>query len=362
MRNEPAARPRPVHGEHGRPRDRTRRLLVLLGLGLGLGSGLGGCGGEGSGPVVRVRVPVGASFSAVVDSLVENRIVDSAVLFKAYARVTGATDEIQAGTYGFRRGAGWGRILEDLREGNVMTIRVVIPEGWNLRRIAARLADVTDASEAFIIEKLTDSATVARFGVPGPTLEGYLYPATYVWPADAPLDLAIERMVGRYRRIWTPARRATADSVGMSEREVVTLASIVETEAKVADEMPVIAAVFHNRLRIGYRLQADPTVQYALGEHQTRLLYPHIEEVADHPYNTYTHGGLPPGPIASPSVRAIDAVLAPADVDYLYFVARPDGSHIFTRSLEAHNRARRRVEALRRAGESGAAATDAGTN
>lgn len=313
------------------------------------------CGGEGDGPVRRVSIPRGASLAAVADSLGRTGVVDSPDLFRVYARIRGAQDEIRAGTYGFRHGAGWGRILEDLREGNVLTMRIVIPEGWDLRRIAARLADNTDASREFILEMLVDSATAARFGVPGPTLEGYLYPATYVFPVDIPLDLAVERMVDRYRRVWNPTRRARADSIGMTEREVVTLASIVEREAKRRDEMPVIAAVFHERLRIGYPLQADPTVQYARGEHRERLLYPHIREVADNPYNTYTHPGLPPGPIASPSVRALDATLWPADVDYLYFVARPDGSHIFTRSLEAHNRAKRQVARMRRRAASSSA-------
>ncbi len=159
-------------------------------------------------------------------------------------------------------------------------------------------------------------------------------------PADAPLDTLLNRLVAQYRLVWTPERRARADSLGMSEREVITLASIIEKEAKLREEMPLISAVYHNRLRIGYPLQADPTVQYALGQHQSRLLYAHIDSVADNPYNTYRHPGLPPGPIGSPGIHAIDAALYPADVDYLYFVARPDGSHVFTRSLEEHNRAR----------------------
>src|SRR5690606_19634474 len=133
--------------------------------------------------------------------------------------------------------------------------------------------------------------------------------------------------------------------------------SIVEKEARIASEMPTIAAVYHNRLRIGYPLQADPTVQYALGGHRERLLYADIDSVADNPYNTYRNAGLPPGPIASPSARAIDATLNPADVDYLHLVARPDGSHVFTRSLEEHNRAKaaiRRERSAQPPGGSGA--------
>ena len=131
----------------------------------------------------------------------------------------------------------------------------------------------------------------------------------------------------------------------MTEQELTTLASIVQAEALQVDEMPMISGVYHNRLRIGYLLQADPTVQYALGERRSRLLFADIDSVGDHPYNTYTQPGLPPGPIGAPGEAALEAALYPADVDYLYFVARPDGRHIFTSNLDDHNRAR--IEARR---------------
>lgn len=304
---------------------------------------LGGCANEGEGPEVRVRVPRGASFGAVTDSLSEKGIIGSPTLFRLYARVTGADQAVKPGTYGFRQGSGWRLVLDDLIAGNVLTVRLVIPEGWDLNRIAPRLAELTGQPADSIFLALADTAAATRWEVPGPTLEGYLYPATYTLPVDLPLDAIVGYMVSQYKAVWTPERRARAAELGMSEREVVTLASIVEKEARVREEMPTIAGVFHNRLRIGMPLQADPTVQYALGEHQSRLLYAHIDRVADHPYNTYRRRGLPPGPIASPSTLAIDATLAPADVPFLYFVARSDGSHIFTRSLAEHNRARAEV-------------------
>jgi UPF0755 protein len=152
-------------------------------------------------------------------------------------------------------------------------------------------------------------------------------------------------MVEHYRALWTEERIAQAEELGLTTQEVTTLASIVQGEARQTHEMPVISGVFHNRLRIGYLLQADPTVQYALAERRSRLLYADIDSVADHPYNTYTQPGLPPGPIGAPGREAIDAALHPEAHDYLYFVARPDGTHIFTSSLDEHNRAR--VEARR---------------
>ena len=319
------------------------RLAVILAAALLFG----GCGsGNGRGDPVRITVPYGAAFGEVSDSLAHHRIVGSAFFFKLFARARRATASIQPGTYAFRRGMSWDSILRALREGRTMTLRLVIPEGWDLTRIAPRLAALLGTPADSVLAVLADRATAARLGVPGPTMEGYLYPATYSFGVDVPLDTLLLQLVASYRRLWTPARQARADSLGMSEREVVTLASIVEKEAKIAAEMPLIAAVYHNRLRIGMALQADPTVQYALGRHQERLLYAQIDSVADSPYNTYRHPGLPPGPIGSPGERAIDAVLQPADVKYLYFVARPDGSHVFTSSLTDHNRAK---AAIRRA-------------
>jgi UPF0755 protein len=172
------------------------------------------------------------------------------------------------------------------------------------------------------------------------------------------MDLAIQAMIDQYRRFWTGERRARAAALQFSERDVTTLASIIQGEALRTAEMPTISGVFHNRLDIGYLLQADPTVQYALGGRRSRLLFSDIESVAEHPYNTYTYPGLPPGPIGAPGEAALEAALDPAEVEYLYFVARPDGSHIFTPSLEAHNRARivarREWDALERASRDGA--------
>lgn len=308
---------------------------------------LAACAGAGTGDPVRVHVPPGASFSQVTDSLCARGIIRAAPIFKLYARARGATTGVQPGTYAFRPGTGWSRILDDLNAGRVLTARLVIPEAWDLRGIAPRISAMTGIAEDSVMFVLTDTAVANRLGVPGPTLEGYLYPATYTIPVGAPLDTILAQLVATYRRIWTPERRARADSIGLDEREVVTLASIVEKEARQRAEMPTIAGVYHNRLRRNWRLEADPTVQYALGAHQARLLYAHIDETADNPYNTYRIFGLPPGPIGSPSSLGIDAALWPADVEYMFFVARPDGSHIFTRTLDEHNRARVAVRRMR---------------
>lgn len=332
-----------------------RRLLLVL-VAAAVGLWWVGCRGQGHGPLVRLRIPERASFAQVTDSLAAHHIVRAPLLFRVYAYLTGASRHVKPGTYGFHPGTGWERVLRDLEEGRVLTAKLVVPEGWRLPQIAARLARITPLPEDSILALLKSPATVQHFRVPGPTMEGYLYPATYSWGIDTPLDSMLATMVRRYRKAWTPERRAAADSLRMSERDVVTLASIVQAEAKVASEMPIIAAVYLNRLRIGMRLQADPTVQYVLPERRDRLMYSDIGGVGADAYNTYTHNGLPPGPIGCPSEQAIDAVLHPAKGNYLYFVAKPDGHSIFTRSLAEHNRAKAQVRAMMRADSAAAAA------
>jgi UPF0755 protein len=320
-------------------RQRARGILVIASI------ACTACTGEGTGPLVRVHISRGARMTQVADSLKAKGLIRSKTVFRLLARITNAGASVKPGTYQFHRGVGEQTILADLRAGNFLKTKVVIPEGWTLKRIAPRIAPVTGGDADSILAILTDTTTAQRFKVPGPTLEGYLYPATHVFPVDLPLDSVLVRLIAPYRRVWTTARKAAADSAGMSERQVVTLASIVEAEAKKRDEMPQISAVYHNRLKANMPLQADPTVQYALPTRRERLMYEDIQSIAANEYNTYTHQGLPPGPIGSPSAAAIDAVLHPAAVDYYYFVSKPDGSSVFTRSLAEHNRAK---EAIRK--------------
>ena len=307
---------------------------------------LAGCGGDPQGEPVRFTVPQGSGFGAVTDTLEARGIIEYPLIFRLYARYRDVERDIKPGVYEAQRGIGWDDLLRKLVDGDVIRLTLVVPEGWTIQQIAPRLAGAANVPVDSLLEALLSEDAAERYEVPGPTLEGYIYPATFIFPVGSSADLMVRAMIARHNQVWTPERRARADSLGMTIREVVTLASIVEKEARVWGERDTIAAVFHNRLRINMPLQADPTVQYARGEHQTRLLYAHIDEVADHPYNTYRRQGLPPGPIASPSAGAIDATLYPADVNSLYFVARPDGTHIFTRTLNEHNNARREVARL----------------
>lgn len=275
----------------------------------------------------------------MIDALHASGLIRQTGLLRVYGRWKRIDREIRAGTYRFQPGTGWRRILDDLTAGRVTTEAVTIPEGFTLDQIAPRIAAVTGDAPERVAALLADSLDATDWEVPGPGLEGYLFPDTYRFAPGVPLGTVVSSLTGRYRSVWSDAWRARLDSLGMSEGEVVTLASIIQAEARVASEMPIISAVYHNRLRRGMPLQADPTVLYALGGHRPRLLYAAMDSVANHPYNTYTRSGLPPGPIGAPGEAAIRAALFPADTTVLFFVARVDGSHVFSRTLAEHNRA-----------------------
>ena len=311
--------------------------------------GMAACDSEDPPRTIEVTVPTGTTFDSVLDTLVTRGVVVAKRRFRFYARVTGADRRIRAGSYALVPGAPWGEILEALTSGRMMTFGMTIPEGFTIADMALRVAETVERPADSVRAWLADPDAHLRWGVPGPGLEGYLFPDTYRFARGVALDVVIEAMVRRYQTAWTVGRRARLEELEMSEKQLVTLASIIQAEAQRVEEMPRISAVYHNRLRLGYRLQADPTVLYALGGHRERLLFAAIDSVADNPYNTYTQRGLPPGPITAPGEAAIHAALYPADERYLYFVARPDGSHIFTNSLEEHNRAREVVRRERSA-------------
>jgi len=338
-----------------------RRLsrLVLLAAGvaaiLGLLAGRSlvyGPSGTGQGPPAAVTIPSGANFLEVLDTLRARGVVENPRLFQLYARLKGLDRQVRSGQYSFPRPTPWARLLRDLTEGRVLTVTMTIPEGFTLKQMASRIAPITGLPEDSVLAELTVPSAEEEWGVPGPGLEGYLFPDSYYLAEGVPILEVLGAMVERYRQVWTPERLALREARGMSEREVVTLASIVQAEARLREEMPTIASVYHNRLELGQALQADPTVLYALGGPRARLLYAAMDSVADHPYNTYTHPGLPPGPIGAPGIAALDAALSPAETDYYYFVAHPNGAHIFSQTLAQHNRAvaetRRERDRLRR--------------
>jgi len=291
------------------------------------------------GAPISVTVPPGATLAQVTDSLSARGIIRGGALFELYARARRADRKIKAGHYVLETNGSWASTLGRITRGEVVTEPMTIPEGFTLAQMAPRIAEATGVSLDSVEAVLAVPDLDSELAVPGPGVEGYLFPDTYFFASGVPVRAVLEAMTERYQAVWTPERRSRLDELDMSEREIVTLASIVQAEARRLEEMPRISGVYHNRLQLGWLLEADPTVLYALGGYRARLLYAAIDSVADNPYNTYRQGGLPPGPIGAPGEAAIDAALNPRD-DYLFFVARPNGSHVFTRSLAEHNQAR----------------------
>ena len=303
------------------------------------------------GSVVEILVPDGAASLEVAGVLQAAELIFHPRIFDAYVRLKGQGRQLKAGRYEIPRGAPYPYLLEALRTGAVVTTPLTIPEGLRVAQVAERLAAYVGDSTATVLAWLTDPKRIDELEVPGPTLEGYLFPETYRFADGVGIPVIVRAMVGRYRAFWGAEERVQAVALGLDEREIVTLASIVEKEVRWDEERSVVAGVYWNRLQRDMLLQADPTVQYALGEPRARLLYRDIDSVADHPYNTYTQPGLPPGPIASPGAASLRAALQPADHDYIFFVARNDGSHEFTRTLREHNNAINRIRLARGSGE-----------
>ena len=304
------------------------------------------CRGSGTGQV-RVIVPRGATLRVAAESLAKAGVVQNATAFRLYGMLRGSDRSIRAGTYVFRRGLSWGEVLDDLRGGKGLEHAITIPEGWSLIQIVPQLARVLEVPVDSVQAAVRDTALLHALDVPTPTLEGYLFPDTYVFTDGTTARTAIRVMVERFQRVWQPEWNDRVQALAMSRHDVMALASIVEKEARLPEERPVIAAVYLNRLKAGMLLQADPTVQYALGKHVARVFYKDLE--VESPYNTYKHTGLPPGPIASPGRPSIVAALNPANVPYTYFVAYPDGHHEFTMNFAAHSVA---VRTARRAWDS----------
>lgn len=315
------------------------------------------CAGSRAGAPERVTVPAGATFREAADSLEARGIVRSARLFRWYAARTGRDRAIKPGTYEVHPGQSWRELLDALVAGKGLLTIVTIPEGWDRRTIIPRVARALNVPEDSVRSAFADSGWRIEFAVSAETLEGYLFPDTYTFGPNTTAREAVRAMLDQFAAKWNPAWNARLDSLGLSRHAIITMASLVEKEARVPAERPVIAAVYWNRVKKGMRLQADPTVQYALPEHVSRLLFVHLE--VESPYNTYRNSGLPPGPIASPGLPSIEAALYPVDVPYLFFVAHPDGHHEFRTTFAEHQRAIAMVRRLAR--ERGAARQRADT-
>ena len=300
-----------------------------------------------AGPEQFVVIAPGTGTAAIRRSLVETGIVRDEWAFRAALWWTGHALDLQAGEYRFDRPLAAVDVVERIASGDVYTRSITFPEGLIIEEMAEIFESrgfgaATDfeaaAANPSLVRAIDDEAV---------DLEGYLFPETYALARDTPASSLIGMMVDRFLATFVDQWRRAAEEQGLTVRQVVTLASLVEEETGAADERPIVAAVYRNRFRIGMRLQADPTVVYAMrqaGSYNGNIRRGDL--AMDSPYNTYRYAGLPPGPIAAPGAAALAAVLAPADVNYLYFVSRNDGTHAFARTLAEHNRNVREFQVL----------------
>jgi peptidoglycan lytic transglycosylase G len=257
--------------------------------------------------------------------------------FVALSVLRGSARTLRAGEYEFPRDATTLTALRLLESGKVRLHLVLHPEGATLAELARALGQQQLAQAADVLRAASDPAFLRSLGVEAPSLEGYVFPDTYHFAKGLTAEQILTRMVQRLRSKLSPDLVARARDRGMDVHQLLTLASIIEREAVVQDERPLISGVFWNRLQLGMPLQADPTVQYAVGKERRALT--RADLASEHPYNTYVHAGLPPGPIASPGLSAIQAAVAPAPVKYLYFVASDDHRHHFSTTIAEHNAA-----------------------
>jgi UPF0755 protein len=292
-----------------------------------------------------IAIEPGTGTQAIINRLSEAGIVRHPTALKIYLKVTGSSGGLKAGDYKFASPVSPLQAIDKIRRGEIYLERVTIPEGFNRFEIAETLAAKTGKATAEeFLRIMEDQTPIEKIAPEARNLEGYLFPDTYSYSPKTTAEGLVQIMVNRFEEVFTPEWATRASQLGMSVHKIVTLASIIEEEAKIPDERPRMASVFYNRLKLGMPLGSDPTFIYAAilandydgnpnqPRHRTRIS----------PYNTYQVAGLPPGPVASPGRASLEAALYPDNTDYLYFVVNgTGGQHKFSRTAAEHESAKR---------------------
>ncbi|MDZ7317457.1 MAG: endolytic transglycosylase MltG [candidate division KSB1 bacterium] len=293
-----------------------------------------------------ITIRWGTSLRSAAEQLEDEGVIRSAEQFLLTAKLLGKSRSLRVGRFMLPKGCSNYAVLRALLYGPQQLIELTLPEGYDSRRYAGMIARSLDLDSARIMQLVHDPAFIAQLGVNSPSLEGFLYPETYHLTYGLKEEQVLSILVDQFKKRIDEALRKEAEASPLGFYGCLILASIIEGEAMVEEEMPIISSVYHNRLRRGMRLQADPTIQYLLPDGPRRLL---LKDLAvPSPYNTYLHAGLPPTPINNPSRKAFEAALRPADTDYLFFVAVGDGRHTFSKTYSGHLSAKRAFDKVRR--------------
>jgi UPF0755 protein len=289
------------------------------------------------GKAIRLDIASGMSAWEISQALEKNQIITDAPMFMTIALITKKARNLQAGTYVFEGRHYPLEIMDTLYKGRSLKYRITIPEGYDIYEIDKALSTMgMIARDEFI--KIAGTKDTARFfSLNAPNMEGFMYPDTYLLGPHMTSREIIARMYRRFRQIYTPEMRQRARKVGLTDLEVITLASIIEKEAISPAEKPIISSVFHNRLRQGMKLQSDPTAIYGIKGFRRDITPEDLKR--DTPYNTYLYKGLPLGPICNPGKDSLMAALWPTETRHLYFVSKGDGHHFFSTSFKEHNEA-----------------------
>ncbi len=295
---------------------------------------------------IMFAVDRGESFGSVTQNLHARGLLEHPDKFKLIARFKGYDKKIRAGEYEFSAAMTPWQILQKLVSGKVRLYRLTIPEGYTLQQIATAAEKAGLCSAAEFSAAASDLTLITARKVPAQNLEGYLYPDTYFFPKGVTSLEIVQAMTAHFNTVFKSEWKTRADALKMSVHAVVTLASIIEKETGAAFERPLISSVFHNRLKRKMRLETDPTVIYGIPDFNGNLTRKDLTTPT--PYNTYVIWGLPPGPIANPGAKAIEAALFPADTDYIFFVSKKDTTHQFSTNIKDHNKAVRKYQLRRK--------------
>lgn len=294
-----------------------------------------------------IEIPQGATSNDIGRRLVEAGVVRDLLIFRVAMYATGRSRDLKAGEYRFSEAMSADQVVDKLARGDVHARRITFPEGLTIVDMSKIYESRGFGRAADFLKAAAKAAPIDDLDPQAPDLEGYLYPETYAVPRGTPPQKLVALMVERFRAAYSEDLQKRASEQGLTTRQVVTLASLIEKETAQEQERPIVAAVYRNRLKIGMGMQADPTIIYALqkrGKYDGNI---RREDLAlDSPYNTYKYSGLPPGPIASPRKASLEAAVAPAAVPYVYFVSRNDGTHVFATTLAEHNANVRKFQVL----------------
>lgn len=290
------------------------------------------------------RIKPGQGLNQISTQLEKQNFIRNRHFFRAIALLKKQGKKIQAGEYAISAAFSPGKILTMFVNGQVKLYRLTIPEGLNIRETANLVEKAGFGTKKDFIKLAYDKNFIRSLGIKADTLEGYLFPETYFFPVDTDTKKIIRKMIQRFNLVFTPQWKKTAREKGFSVNEIVTLGSMIEKETAAPEERPVIASVFHNRLKKGMRLESDPTVIYGIPNFNGNITRKDLRTLT--PYNTYKVSGLPAGPIASPGKESLKAAIFPAETEYLFFVSKKNGTHKFTKNYTAHKKAVKKYQIM----------------